>query len=316
MQIYRFLKQTLIIHLTRKIFMLHRLFLLLTLFASFSAYANFDPTKDTVRVVIPYAPGGSPDNVYRIFERYAASQNIKMMPVYKPGAEGQIGASYAATTKPNGYNLMLTVIGDMAVDTQSNNFVPVSAICQTAMYIVTATDSKIANLTELFAQMARDPKKLSWANSSKTVDRDIDWIARRHNSSLDQLVFTRFIQGGPTAVAGGHVDVGIWAASLVNPLVEGRQLRVLGKYQTSDPSAAGIQSVEQVLGKIDRLNGIGVFLPAGTSTQVQQYWSNFIEQFKSDPAVQAQMRDRFFTPFPAGYKTIVDIIEFNRRLAK
>ena len=296
--------------------MIRKLFLLLTFVASFAAQAGFDPKEGTVRVVIPYAAGGGPGHLYQIFEQYAASHNIKMVPVYRPGAEGQIGVSHAATTKPDGYNLMLTIISDVSVGSQSSNFIPVSAVCQSAMYIVTAADSKITNLTELFAQMAQDPKKLSWTNSSSSIDRDIDWIARRHNSSLDQLVFTRFNRGGPTAVAGRHVDVGIWPAAVVETLVDGNRLRVLGKYQTSDPSAAGVQSVEQVLGKMDRQNGFGIFLPAGTSTQVQQYWSNFVEQFKSDPAVQLQLRNQFFTPFPSGHKTIVDIIEFNRRLAK
>jgi tripartite-type tricarboxylate transporter receptor subunit TctC len=296
--------------------MIRKLFLLLTLVASFATQAGFDPRSDTVQVVIPYAPGGGPDHLYQIFERYAASRNIRMVPVYRPGAEGQIGVSHAATTKPNGRNLMLTIISDVSVGSQSSNFIPVSAVCQSAMYIVTATDSKIANLTELFAQMAQDPKKLSWANSSTSIDQDIDWIARRHNSSLDQLVFTRFNRGGHTAVAGGHVDVGIWPAAVVETLVDGNRLRVLGKYQTSDPSAAGVQSVEQVLGKMDRQNGFGIFLPAGTSTQVQQYWSNFVEQFKSDPTVQLQLRDHFFTTFPPGHKTLLDIVEFNRRFAK
>ena len=296
--------------------MLKKILLVLVAFVSLLAHAGFDPKKDTVQVVIPYAPGGGPDHLYQIFERYAASRGIITAPIYRPGAEGQIGVSHAATTKPNGYHLMLTIISDVSVGSQSRNFIPVSAVCQSDMYIVTATDSKIKNLTELFAQMKQDPSKLSWANSSKSADRDIDWIARKHNSSLEQLVFTRFNRGGPTAVAGGHVDIGIWPASVVETLVAGNRLRVLGKYQTSDPSAAGVQSVEQVLGKMDRLNGFGIFLPAGTSTQVQQYWSNFVEQFKSDPAVQLQLRDRFFTAFPPGHKTLVDIIEFNRRFAK
>jgi tripartite-type tricarboxylate transporter receptor subunit TctC len=285
-------------------------------FVALSAQAKFDPTAAMVQVVIPYAPGGGPDNLYRVFERYAADRNIKIVPIHRPGAEGQIGAAYAATTKPDGHNLMLTVIADMAVGKQSDNFVPVSAVCQSAMYIVTRTDSKIKNLTELFAQMKQDPSKLSWANSSKSADRDIDWIARKHNSSLEQLVFTRFNKGGPTAVAGGHVDIGIWPASVVETLVAGNQLRVIGKYQTNDPSTAGIQSVEQVLGKMNRLNGFGIFLPAGTSTQVQHYWSEFVEQFKSNPDVQQQLREKFFTVFPPGRQVLVDIIDFNRGLAK
>lgn len=291
-------------------------FLLLLALTSLMSHATFDPRQGTVRVVIPYAAGGGPDHIYHILERYAARQGIQMVPDYRPGADGQIGAAHAATTKPDGRNLMVTVISDLSTGTQSKNFYPVSAIGQTVMYIVTSSDSKIKNLTQLFSQMQQNPSKLSWANSSQSIDRDIDWIARRHNSSLDQLVFTRFNRGGPTAVAGGHVDIGIWPAVLVEPLVSANKLQVLGTYQNLDPRADGVQSVEQILGKMDRLNGIGVFLPAGTSTQVQQYWSSFVEQFKSDPEVQTMLRNKFFTTFPPGGQVLVDIIEFNRSIEK
>lgn len=295
--------------------MFKKILLVFVAFVSLSALAKFDPTSGPIQVVIPYSAGGGPDAVYRVLEEYARQHKITMIPVYRPGAEGAIGIAHAATTKTDGYNLMLTIAGDLARGRQSKNFYPVSAICQTSIYIVTANDSKIDNLLDLFAQMRQDPKKLSWANSSKSIDRDIDWMARKNNSNFDQLVFTRYNRGGPLAVAGGHVDVGVWPAAVVKSLLDTNKLKLLGKYQTNDPSPPQIQSVEQVLGKIDRLNGYGIFLPASTSTEVQQYWSSFMEQFKSDPGVQVKLRDQFFTVFPTGQKVLVDIIEFNQSIA-
>lgn len=296
--------------------MFKQLFFTFLVLLSSLAHAEFDPTAKPVNVVVPYAAGGGPDTVYRVLEYYADKRNIKTIPVYRPGAEGLIGASYAATVSADGYNLMLTIAGDLADGNRSKDFYPVSAICQAAIYIVTSSDSKVDNLLDLFVQMKHDPKKLSWANSSKSIDRDINWMARKHNSSLGELLFTRYNKGGPLAVAGGHVDIGIWPASVVKSLLDTNKLKLLGKYQTNDPSAPHVQSVEQVLGKMNRLNGYGVFLPASTSTEVQQYWSSFIEQFKSDPEVQTMLRDRFFTVFPAGQKVLVDMIEFNRTIAK
>ena len=292
--------------------MFKKILLVFVAFVSLSAQAKFDPTATTVQVVIPYAAGGGPDTAYRVLEQYAAQRNIKMTPVHRPGAEGAIGIAYAATTKADGYNLMLTIAGDLALDNRYKYFYPVSAISQSTIYIVTASDSKINNLSDLFAQMKQDPKKLSWANSSKSLDRDIDWMARKHNSSIDQLVFTRFNRGGPLAVAGGHVDVGVWPAAVVKSLLDTNKLKLLGKYQTNDPSPPYVQSVDQVLGKMNRLNGFGVFLPASTSTEVQQYWYKFMEQFKADPAVQAKLRDQYFTLFPAGKQVLKDIIKFNK----
>jgi len=296
--------------------MLRKIFIALLMFASTLVYAGFNPRQSTVRVVVPYAPGGGPDTVYRIFEYYAAKHNIEMVPVHRPGADGQIGIAYAETVKPDGYNLMLTIAGDLSLRDYSKNFYPVSAICQTSMYIVTSVNSEVNNLSDLYAHMRADPKKLSWANSSKSIDRDINWIARKHNTSLGDLIFTRYNKGGPLAVAGGHVDIGIWPASIVESLVLSNKLKVLGKYQAIDPAPTGTQSIEQTLGKMDRLNGYGVFLPASTSTEVQEYWSRFVEQFKNDPEVQQMLRNKFFTMFPPGNKVLIGIIDYNREIAK
>jgi hypothetical protein len=37
-----------------------------------------------------------------------------------------------------------------------------------------------------------------------------------------------------------------------------------------------------------------------------------MEQFKADPAVQAKLRDQYFTVFPAGKQVLKDIIKFNK----
>src|SRR5678816_4669233 len=69
-----------------------------------------------IRVILPYAAGVSPDIVARIVaERLSPALGKPVIIDNRPGAGGMIGAEVAATMPPDGYNLLFTVKGVMAI---------------------------------------------------------------------------------------------------------------------------------------------------------------------------------------------------------
>src|ERR1700704_6084258 len=63
----------------------------------------------TVKLVVPYAPGGFPDTVSRIVaQRLSDRLGQSFVIENKPGAAGVVAGDYVAKTAPDGYTLLMT----------------------------------------------------------------------------------------------------------------------------------------------------------------------------------------------------------------
>jgi tripartite-type tricarboxylate transporter receptor subunit TctC len=89
---------------------------LLILCLPISATAQDYPTK-TVRLVIPYPPGGSTDVMARLIaQKLAPSLKQAVVVENKAGASGIIGSEFVAKSKPDGYTIFLTGSGPHAIN--------------------------------------------------------------------------------------------------------------------------------------------------------------------------------------------------------
>ena len=75
--------------------------------ASATAQTADWPTK-TLRIVVPYPPGGSSDIIARSISQ-ALSESLKQSVIVenKPGANGNLGADFVAKAEPDGYTMLL-----------------------------------------------------------------------------------------------------------------------------------------------------------------------------------------------------------------
>src|SRR5687767_684168 len=92
----------------------------------------------SVRLVVPFAAGGSSDTVSRLIaNKMTASLGQPVVVENRPGAGGNIGADSVAKSKPDGYTLLFAA-GSFAINTALysklpydpvKDFEPVSLIC-------------------------------------------------------------------------------------------------------------------------------------------------------------------------------------------
>lgn len=133
---------------------------------------DWKPTRP-IRLIVPYGPGGSADQVARLYaERIAEQLGQQVIVEDKPGASGGVGAQMVATSAPDGYTLLLSPTAIMAI-TPGVRKVPydpeaLTAVCRlsTPILAVTITNALGAKSWQEFVVLAKANPGKYWYGSS------------------------------------------------------------------------------------------------------------------------------------------------------
>ena len=151
-----------------------------------SAFGQTDafPTK-TIRIIVPFAPGGSGDITARLVGKYIEDKTGQPFVVEnKPGANGIVGALAVKTAPPDGYTLMLATTSTNAANIHmykspgydpEKDFQVVGIIGSSGTFLVVPADSPYKTLADLLTDARAKPGKLNFGyfNASSQVPAEV-----------------------------------------------------------------------------------------------------------------------------------------------
>lgn len=248
--------------------------LLITLFASV-AQAEYTTETKIIKVVIPQPPGSGLASIYRHMEAYASKQNIKMTPIFKPGAAGKIGIDYASAQENNGTTLLLSTVSDY-VNIDNLDFDTVAPITKIDMILVASKKSKIRNLNDIVKQEQENPGKLTWAYMSSAQAVYIDNFVKASNINVNSIYKIPFGAKILPSVVNGDVDLAMVPPSAIGALID-RLIIVEIDKETSQKLAT-------------KENASGLFLPKNSHKDSIKFWNKFVNDFLNDDDFKASMK--------------------------
>jgi len=277
---------------------------LLALAASLSlslAHAQTYPTKP-IRIVVPYAPGGTSDILARqIGPKLTEAWGQPVVVENKPGANGNVGADFVAKSAPDGYTLLLTDLGGLVISASvypklpfdpSKDFSPVAMVSYSPHVLAVHPSVKANNVKELVAFAKANPGKLNFAISGIGGAPQLAGIEFAQRTGVEWTYIP--YKGGSDAVAGvasGQADVLFNGMLATWPSVQGGRLRALAISSARRvPSAPDTPTVaEQGLPGFETGSFQGVVGPAGVAKQTVAKLNTELNKVLKTP----EMQERF-----------------------
>lgn len=282
------------------------------------SFAQQDYPNRPIRVVVPYAPGGTDQQLRLLAPTLQRLLGQPLVIDNVPGAGAAIGANAVKSARPDGYTLLYTGTGALTVAPNigktpyaMEDLVPLGNVIGTAFVVAARLDAPFKTLAEMVAYGKANPGKITFgsAGHGTTTHMAGEAIAAAGGFSILHVPF----QGIGPAVAsilGGNVDFVVGLPNAIMPQVNGGKLIALAITgpQRSDLMPAYMTVREGGIEMTD-VTKFGFFAPKGLPDAILQKWVAAIpEAMKAPEFVEATKRSFNNTMYlnPAQFKTVLD----------
>ncbi len=250
------------------------------------------PTKE-VQIIIPYAPGGATDLVFRALAASTSKYLGKaVVVVNKAGGGGAVGFTEAAQSRPDGYTLVtaitpLTILPHQVKTAFTyKDFEPIINVVEDPAMFQVRADSQWKTLREFLDYAKKNPGMITVGNSG--AGGGVHLIALAFEKAVGvKFNHIPFAGGGPsvTALLGGHIH----AVSVSPPEgiahVKAGKLRIIALFSQKRMEAfPDVPTVREQGVDFSMSQWRGLAAPKGTPPDVIQKLHDAFKQGMEDPA--------------------------------
>ncbi|SSW67208.1 hypothetical protein AVE30378_02503 [Achromobacter veterisilvae] len=292
-----------------------------------------------IRLVVPYAVGGTTDIIARVVgnklgERLGQSVVVEN----RPGAGGSIGSAYAAKQPADGYTLVMAVESSHAVNPNVyarsaydpvKDFAPISNLADVPNVLVVNPALPAPDLAAFLRLLKAEPDKYAFGSSGN------GGLSHMNGELFLKTTGTRMLHVpykglGPALndLVAGQVQVVFDNIPSSNPLIQAQRIRPLAvaakqrlKVLPDVPTYA-----EAGLPAMNHPSWFGLAAPAGTPAAVLDKLNAAVREALADPATADAIEKQGAMPSPMSrdefgaliaqsyghWKTVVEDIKFEK----
>lgn len=258
----------------------------------------------TIKLVVPYAPGGAGDVIARIVSvQLGKDLGVSVVVENKPGAGGMIGAQAVASAPSDGYTVLLGNTTEMVVspylvksavyETQ-RDFRPVALAGYLPQLLVMNPSIKAATIGDFIALAKASPGKYSYATAGTGSTAHIA------GALLERLAGIKLLsvpyKGGAQAVTdvlAGNVDIYFSGIPPAIGHVKAGKLVALGIAGTRPVSSLPDVPIlaTGTLQRLDLTAWFGFFVPKKTPDEIVALLHGKLRQIIESPEVHSRLLD-------------------------
>jgi tripartite-type tricarboxylate transporter receptor subunit TctC len=274
-----------------------------TLHFTGAAQAQAWPTKQPVKVVVPFPAGGPTDGMARIVSDRLGTVLGQSIVIENRGggAGGSVGAKFVASADPDGYTILLTPGGSLTTGPAVHKnigydpvkvFVPVAQVMETPLVVAVHADLPVKTMAELIAYAKANPGKVSWGSQGFGVAPHLllELLKLESKASFTHVPY-RGTAPMLTAAVAGEVQVVADPMTTILPHIQSGKLRAIAiAGPTRTDRLPGVPTTgEQGYPRISSPFWLGVVAPAGTPADIVGKLNAAFREALNDPATKQRL---------------------------
>jgi tripartite-type tricarboxylate transporter receptor subunit TctC len=219
-----------------------------------------------IRIIVPFAPGGSNDIVGRTMAQQLSIRMKRSVVVENvPGAGGAIGSAMVARAEPDGNTLLLissTFTMNASVMKLSydpvKSFTPVAMLGMGPSVIVVAASLPVNSIKELIDYSKKNPGKVFFGSAGVASFQHFAIELFKLRTGAD-LSVVQYKGGGPALIdlAAGHVQVSLGSLIQMQTFLRSGKIKILG--------VAGAR-------RVDLIPDVPTLKETGVDVEVSNWW--------------------------------------------
>lgn len=250
-----------------------------------------------INLIAANPPGGASDiNARILVEPWSSVLKQPVVVINRPGAGGAIGAAQVATSKSDGYTLLLalsSVIVSPEAEIVSgrkplyelNQLEPIALLSSDPMIVVVRADSPYKTMDDLLKAAKEKPNTITYSSSGNfgPIHLSVEMLAFQAGVKFAQIPFGG---GGPSMIAllGGQVDFTTAAPSVAAQQIAAGKIRPLAVSSAKRLAAFPDVPTYKDLGfNTEYYIWAGLYAPSGTPPSVVKTLRESIQKAVANP---------------------------------
>ena len=201
------------------------------------ALAQAWPAKP-VRLIVPFAPGGATDVIARLAgQKLSEALGQPFTVDNRPGANGNIGTEMAVKAPADGYTLVMSYDGTLAINPSvyrkmpfdpQKDLVPIGSVGQLPLLMLVNAEFPARSVAELVAWAKANPGKLNYSGAGYGSSGHLAAELLRSRAGID-IVHINYKGGGQavTDLLGGQIQMLMTGLTTVEGHIKAGKLRPL-----------------------------------------------------------------------------------------
>ena len=237
--------------------------------------------EKTIRIIVPYTPGGTADLLARtIGQKMAESLGQQVIIDNRPGAGGNIGAGLAAKAAPDGYTILMGTVATHAINPNlypnmpydaAKDFAPIILLATLPNLLVVNPSLPARNVKELIALAKAKPGELAFASAGNGTSQHLSGELFKKMIGVD-VIHIPYKGSAPavTDLVGGQVQLMFDNIPSSLPHVRAGKLRALAVTgPRRSPVLPDLPTVSEAgLPGFSITSWFALFAPAGTPDRI------------------------------------------------
>jgi len=255
----------------------------------------------TVKIVVPYPPGGTTDLLARaVAGRLTDSLKQTFIVENRGGASGSIGTEAVARAAPDGYTLLMGTISTHGINPAIGkvpydpvkDFQPVTDVADTPNVLTVNPDTPFRNLKDVLDAARAKPGSITFGSTSPGGSPHMSGELLKAMTGTD-LLHVPYKGGGPMLIdlMGGQIQLGFDNLPSSMPHIKAGKIRPIAVTTTERwPQAPEIPTIaESGVPNYEVSAWFGLLAPAGTPKPIVDQLQKAVAQILKSPEVNAQL---------------------------